>query len=117
MNFLEKVNALLAVEGRTIKYGTMTSETSDPLVTLEVGDSLPSIGHLGDRKEVEYRILIVSVYAESYLAGFDLLEILKSELKSAKKDTTQLVHTGDSASEYDKDKQRYVFKANFKIII
>ena len=45
MSFLEKVYTLLAKEGRQIKYGTYTTDSADPLVTLEVGESLPNFSH------------------------------------------------------------------------
>lgn len=117
MNFLEKVCALLAKEGRQIKYGTYTTESADPLVTLEVGESLPNTSHLGDQSPVEYQVLIVGVYSSDYLVGFNLLETIKSELKTAQKTTVSLTHIGNLASEYDKDTTKYIFKSKYKIII
>lgn len=117
MNFLEKVSNVLTKDARQIKYGTMTTETADTLITLEVGDSLPNVSHLGDQIAVEYQILIINVFSVDYIAGYNLLETLKSELKATLKDMTKLLHTGNIASEYDKEKARYIFKANFKIII
>lgn len=117
MSFLEKVYTLLAKEGRQIKYGTYTTESSDPLVTLEVGESLPNFNHMGDQSAVEYQFLIVGVYSSDYLAGFNLLEAIKSELKMAQKATVRLYHVGNLASGYDKDTTKYVFKAKYKIII
>jgi len=59
MSFLEKVFTLLTKEGRHIKYGTYTTESADPVVTLEVGESLPNFSHMGDQPAVEYQFLIV----------------------------------------------------------
>lgn len=117
MSFLEKVYTLLAKEGRQIKYGTYTTDSADPLVTLEVGESLPNFSHMGDQPAVEYQFLIVGVYSSDYLAGFNLLETIKSELKAAQKTTVRLYHVGNLASGYDKDTTKYIFKSKYKIII
>lgn len=117
MNYIEKVFALLTKEGRNIKYGTYTGEEADPLVTLETGESLPNISHIGDQAAVEYQFLIISVYAADYLVGFNQLETIKTELKAAQKTTTRLIHVGNLASGYDKETKKYIFKSKYKIII
>ena len=117
MSFLEKVFTLLTKEGRHIKYGTYTTESADPVVTLEVGESLPNFSHMGDQPAVEYQFLIVGVYSSDYLTGFNLLETIKSELKEAQRTTVRLYHVGNLASIYDKDTTKYIFKSKYKIII
>ena len=116
MNHLEKLYALLTKADRQIKYGILTDETADPLITLQSGDSFPSGSHIGDVKAVEYPTVIVSVYSTDYLAGFGLSRTLKGEIKSALKDNTKIIHTRDDGSAYDKEKSKYLFKSHFKII-
>lgn len=116
MNVLEKVNSVLAQDGRQIKYGAYVDETADPLITLEIGDSLAAVNYLGDGPATQYQTLSVGTVATDYIAGFDLLEQLKADL-TAQNATVKLIHTADIASVYEKESNRYIFKATFKSII
>lgn len=115
MNILEKISALLTKEGRTIKYGEWDNDVVDPLICLAMGESKPSSAHIGDGQAVSYPMVIVSVISSDYIAGFNLIETLKTEIKSAIKSTIKVVFTKDSASE--RKESKYVFKSHFKQIV
>lgn len=116
MNALEKINALLSKDGRIIKYGTFVAETADPIITLRLSDSLPSVGHMGDKKAVDYPVVLISVVSSDYLQGYNLSEQIKSEIKDAQKATLQIAHSQDLESEYNKETAKYIIKSKFKII-
>lgn len=116
MNALEKMNALLAKEGRGIKYGAFAGETTDPLITLQLSDSLPSVSHLGDARAVSYPAVLISVVCSDYLVGYDLSEQIKAEIKAAQKATLQIVHLADAESDYDKEAAKHILKSKYKII-
>lgn len=116
MNALEKLNALLSKDGRQIKYGAVTAETTFPLITLSIGESLSSSGHLGDSKAVTYPIIVVGVVSEDYMQGYNLSEQIKSEIKAAQKATLAISYISDLESEYNKETNNYTIKSKYKII-
>jgi|AGTN01.1.fsa_nt_gi hypothetical protein len=116
MNSLEKLNALLSGDGRIIKYGVLTEEEDALLISLQIGESEATKNSIGDRSAAFFPTLIVGVYSSDYLAGFDLIEQIKNEIKLAGKDNLKIFHFKDMASEYVSEKQKYLFKSLFREI-
>lgn len=116
MSDLEKIKALLTKENRTVKYGVLTTETDALLVGLTEGESLLPVGHLGDSAPAEYPTVEIRVYAADYFEGYALSKQLKAEIKAAQKETVKIVFNREYATSYDKEKQRYVFTTQYKII-
>lgn len=116
MNELEKIAALLAADGRQIKYGVLTNETADGLIAIRTGESQVTSAHMGDIQSVTYPNILVCVYHSDFLSGFKLMETLKATIKAAVKDTVHIVHTLDREAEYDSINKKYEFTSQFKII-
>lgn len=116
MNSLQKLKTLLSKEDRTIKIGTLTDETSYPIITIEVGDSELTEHSIKDNTAIYKPVYNISVHSQDYTVGYDLLESVISEVKDSTKQSMYIIHTKTFESVYDSEKNLYTFKAQFKEI-
>ena len=116
MNSLEKLNAVLNKDGRLIKYGVLTNEEVTDLICLQIGESEKTMHTAGNNNLIYFPTLLIIVYSFDYITGFNLIEQLKSEVYQANKNNLKIVHLKDLASVYDAEKQKYIFKSQFREI-
>lgn len=116
MNNLEKINALLAKEGRTIVYGEPESATAETVVSLSLGDGDEALSALGDSARATYTTVDITVYAVDFLTGYDLLLAIRNEIAAAVKSTVSIVFKRFLASKYDAALARHILNSQYKII-
>lgn len=114
MNILEKLKNYLADENRSIVFGKPQTADTDVL-SLSMGDSDDAELSLGDDGCIMYQTLNVTVYAEDYLQGYDLLMAVRSEITSAEKNSVKIAFLRFCESDYDAALEKHVLKSRYKI--
>lgn len=116
MNNLEKINALLSKEGRSIVYGRPVTAEAVEVISLSIGEGEDAVNSLGDSGRTTYTTVEIAVYASDYLAGYNLLLAVKSEIARAIKSTVKIAFKRFCESKYDETLSRHVLRSQYKII-
>lgn len=116
MNNLQKINGLLAKDGRTIVYGVPAAVADDSVIAIGIGEGDAAVGSLRERGRIVYTTVDISVYAADYIAGYDLLLAVKNEIEAAVKSTVKIVFQRFCESKYNTELQKHVLKSQYKII-
>lgn len=116
MNNLEKISQLLLKPGRKIIYGEPVDGTEQNLVSLSIGESDLSKSVLGGHCSVEYTTIVIAVYADDYLDGYNEILAIKDEIESANDAAIciKFVQYGDSG--YNAELGKHALKTYYKII-
>lgn len=114
MNILEKLKNYLARDGVDVVCGRPQTVGGTTLA-LSMGDGDDAELSLGDDGCIMYQTLNVTVYAEDYLQGYDLLMAVRSEITSAEKNSVKIAFLRFCESDYDAALEKHVLKSQYKI--
>ena len=114
MNILEKIKNFLANESRNIVYGRPLA-ADGTVLSLSMGDSDDAELSLGDCECISYQTVNITVYADDYLQGYDMLMAVRSEIKTAEKNTVKIAFLRFCESDYDSALGKHVLKSQYKI--
>ncbi len=114
MNILEKIKNFLANENRSVVYGRPLAADGNVL-SLSMGDSDDAELLLGGDECISYQTVNVTVYADDYLQGYDMLMAVRREIQTAEKNTVKIAFLRFCESNYDAALEKHVLKSQYKI--
>lgn len=114
MNILERIKSFLGSADRSIVYGKPLA-AEGTVLALSMGDGDDADRTLGDFGCLTYQTLDVTVYADDYIEGYDLLTAVRSEITRAEKNTVKIAFKRFTASDYDETLKKHVLRSQYKI--
>ena len=117
MTDLEKIKQLIQKNNVEVTFGTPNNNWQELCVGLSVTESPETRHYLSDKVGVAYRYIRILVYCTDYLAGYALMDEIKTKIDAAAKTTMHVVHVKDLDSTRDTAQAKFVLGTVYKEII